>query len=217
MNPLAHLILDSLAARGWRKADLVTAMGYRDLGRGLRRLDACLRGEEVAEEVLRRVQQALSIPEARWTQVLGETRSQQQETERQRRQEALAARQARFRPYIYVLTSESRPVNITAAAVIGPRLRFLYLEDELLRLPRPARIARVADRVQDHFRANLGKCLLFGDIVGYRFQIAYDEVLVLDVTGSVREVRTETAGEEPEACLQVKHSSLHEGLFAVCG
>ncbi len=216
MNPLAQLILDTLATRGWRKADLVTAMGFRDLSRGLRRLEACLRGDEVSDDVLRRVQHALGIPASAWVMARQELARQREEDECRRQQADLAVRQARFRPYIYVLTSERRPVNLTAAAAIGPRLRFLYLDDAILRLPRPARIARVAEQAREHFRINLGQCLLFGDIVGYRFQIAYDEALLLDVTGVVREVRTEIAGQEPEARLQVKATSLHAGLFAVC-
>ena len=80
-------------------------------------------------------------------------------------------------------TSESRPSFITAAAIIGPRLKYLQLDDEAIALPRPLLLARVMVMVREHFQCNQGKCLLFGEITGYALRITYDATVEFSVDG----------------------------------
>jgi hypothetical protein len=211
---LARVIDEQLAARGWRKGHLVAAMGYKNLSRGVKRLEACLRGEDAAPEVLRRLGAALEIAPARWEAILRATRTEREAAARADAARIEAARRAAFRPYVYVQTSETRPQSLTAAAVIGPRLKQIALDDDTLALPPARRLVRVAELVREHYRVNLGRCLLFGVITGYLFRSGYEETIAFATDGTLLATRPGWHADEGIASLTLKGLPVPEGLFA---
>ena len=216
MYAITRLVQQELAKRNWRKSTLVAAMGYKNISRGMKRLENCLNAGDCSNaDLLSRLRQALEITEAQFDDAVAATRRERLEESRASAAREEENRRARFHPYIYVRTSEHRPASITAAAVIGPRLKYLQLNDTVLSLPRPDLIARVADIVKDHYQRNLGKCLLFGRITGYALRIAYDETVVFNTDGSFIRERQGWMEDEGQARLKVGNHVLHDGLFGV--
>lgn len=214
MYAITDYILRRMAARGWRKSELVLAMGYRDLSRGLNRLERCLREGDCSNTVLlARMRQALGSDNGRFEVAVNETQRQRQQEERARLAREEEERRARFRPYVHVRTTETRPGLITIAAVIGPRLKSFQLAGTLLSLPRPLLLARVSEIVRDHYRDNLGRCPLFGQITGYAFRIAYDATVVFDTEGNLVQETSGWHEHEGDATLTVNHHVIRSGLF----
>lgn len=216
MYAIARLIQQELAKRNWRKSELVAAMGYKNLSRGLKRLENCIRNGDCSNaEMLSRLRCALDLPAQQFESVVTETRRQCADENRIKASREEAERRAQFRPYVYVRTSENRPSFITAAAAIGPRLKYLQLEDAVIALPRPFLLSRVAEMICEHYQSNLGKCLLFGDITGYALRIAYDETVEFTSDGSLIRERPCWTEDEGHAMLIVGKHIIQDGLFGI--
>lgn len=216
MYAIAQLIHHELATRGWRMSTLVTAMGYKNVSRGLKRLNGCIQDGDCSNiEMISRLRNALDLPTDHLNDVIAETRRQRAEEDRVRAVREEAERRAKFRPYVYVCTSERRPTFISAAAVIGPRLKYIQLDDAVVTLPRPLLLSKVSVIVREHYRSNLGKCLLFGDITGYAFRITYDETAEFTIDGTLVKERHGWTEDEWHAMLLVGKHVISEGLFGI--
>ena len=216
MYAIARLIQQELATRGWRMSTLVTTMGYKNVARGLKRLESCIQhGDCSNTEMVTRLRGALNLSVDQLNAVIAETRRQRADEDRVRVAREETERRAQFRPYVYVRTSESRPMYMTAAAAIGPRLKYLQLDNALLSLPQPALLSHVAEMVREHYRGNLGRCLLFGDITGYALRINYDATVEFNTDGTLIQKRHGWTEDEGHAMLFVGKHVLREGLFGV--
>src|ERR1017187_5827938 len=87
----------------------------------------------------------------------------------------------RFIPYIRVLHSQSVPQPIFAAVLTGAPWRWLRLPDEVLRRSEEAQLGYVKWRCQFHFREVKGLCFCFGNITGFEFVRAPNDIVVLNV------------------------------------
>lgn len=216
MYAIAQLIEQELAKRNWRKSELVAAMGYKNIAQGLKRLKNCLQhGDCSNAELLTRLAQSLELPRDQLNTIVAITRRQRADEGRARAAQEEETRRAQFRPYLYVRTSESRPSFITAAAVIGPRVKYLYLDNAVFSLPRPLLLSHVAEVVREHYRSNLGKCLLFGEITGYALRIAYDETVEFDTDGTLIQERHGWTEVEGYAMLRLNKHAITDGLFGI--
>ncbi len=91
----------------------------------------------------------------------------------------------RFIRHISVLHSERVPRPIFAAVITGAPWRWLKFPDEVLRRSYEAQLGYVKWRCQFHFREVRGLCYLFGNIIGFEWVKAPDEIVVLDTRGRV--------------------------------
>lgn len=218
MYAIAELIQQELSKRNWRKSELVSAMGYKSISRGLKRLEYCLQqGDCTNRDFLSRLSRTLELSPERLKAIIAKTQKQCADEVQNRVVQEEAQKRARFQPYVYVRTSETRPPFTTAATTIGPRLKFLRLENIVLMLPRPLLLSRITEMVRTHYRDNIGKCLLFGEITGYALRISYDETVEFNVDGSLlRESSGWTEDEGHAMLIRGKHI-IQDGLFGIAG
>jgi len=216
MYAITRLVQQELVQRNWRKSTLVAEMGYHNIARGIKRLEHCLNTGDCSNVVfLNRLRQALDVSVSPWEDAVAETRRERVAEVRAKAVREEAELRAQFRPYLFVRTSEHRPAFITAAAVIGPRLKYLQLDDLILSFPRPILLAHIGDLVREHYRENQGKCLLFGEITGYALRIGYEETVVFSPDGSMIEERPGWTEDEGHAMLMVGKQTLDDGLFGI--
>ena len=216
MYPITQFIAKQLSERSWSKSQLISAMGYKNISRGLQRLDTCLQqGNCTNADMLARLFRALAPPREEFDAAIAETRRQLAEEERVRLEREEEVNRAHFRPYVYVRTSQNRPPFITAAAVIGPQLKYLQLDEELVVLPRTLLLARVAQIVRQHYHLNFGKCLLFGDITGYALRITYGETVEFTSEGILVGIQAGWTEDEGHSMMQIGNSAIREGLFSL--
>jgi hypothetical protein len=91
----------------------------------------------------------------------------------------------RFIPYINVLHSERIPQPIFAAALTGAPWRFLKIPYKVLNLTEDALLGYVKWRCQFHFSKTKGLCYLFGNITGFEWVKAPNQIIDLDTRGRV--------------------------------
>jgi hypothetical protein len=113
---------------------------------------------------------------------------------------------ADYDPWITVLTSLTRPTSISVAAFTGATWRFLDIPKSILNRTHYQQSGWVSWRVRTHHRIEEGRCLLFGDITGYRWHFAPGQSTEFDIRGRVR--RPLASAIEGVASLQFKKRSL---------
>jgi len=164
-------------------------------------------------EMQSRLRSALRLPAEQFNAVIAATRKQRADEEQARVAQEEAEQRAHFRPYIYVRTSESRPSFITSAAIIGPRLKYLQLDNEVISLSRSLLLAFVSTLVREHYQLNQGKCLLFGDITSYALRITYNATVEFSIDGTLIREHDGWHENEGHATLTVGKQVIHKGLF----
>jgi hypothetical protein len=109
-------------------------------------------------------------------------------------------------PWIRVLTSLTRPTSISVAAFTGATWRFLDIPKSVLNRTHDQQSGWVSWRVRTHYKVEEGRCLLFGDITGYRWHFAPGQSIEFDIRGRTR--RPTAPSIEGSASLQFKRKSL---------
>ena len=92
MNPLQTLIADEMDAQHVKRSELVKRMGYSNISKGLRKLDAMLETLENREWLLLLLQKALKIPDEKLQTAVSALED-----------EIFEKNSAEFKPYIEVL------------------------------------------------------------------------------------------------------------------
>lgn len=183
-NPLAKLIRDRLNALELTKHELVRRLGYRNLGKGLSRLQQIYAGDFTrADYFLTSLTQALQLDPS-------SVENAQAETERIARVSLSRQREYQFKPHAVFLTEHRIPQQIVMAALIGAdRKRYAYFD--FLTDPR-----KFKSIVLNQIPAAIP---LFGDVNGFvinfspRYAIRYDlkglQVEVLNKAKTLGEIR----------------------------
>jgi hypothetical protein len=111
--PIEVLIRSRSNELGLRLTDLVLRSGYRNVAKGLRRLDQLYAGNfDGASGLIERLPSALDLPKTTIEQAVEESRRQIAEAKEE-------AWRAAFKPHAVILTDRKRPEPLFAAAIIG--------------------------------------------------------------------------------------------------
>ena len=137
MNALQTLISETMAAKGLRKSQIVSLLGFKNITKGIRRLDAFVADGVDFPGMLDRLPSALGLPaetvHAAYEQTLDQMRAEA-EAQRSAHLERL---RAEFRPHVRVKTERTVPSPIFVVAMTGGPDRWLRisLPEEITALP----------------------------------------------------------------------------------
>jgi hypothetical protein len=137
MNPLQTLVHEAMQTQRLTRAQLAGRMGYKNISKGLRRLDALLHELQGSEGLLQSLKEALSIPDAQLREAVLQLQEQLNAEER-----------ACFEPIIQVVPTRT-PSPIFVAALV-PGLLNIPVPDDLLSLPADEEFSVVCDLYRKH-------------------------------------------------------------------
>jgi len=196
---VGRLIEKTFRERGLRRSQIIQAVGYRNVNKGLRRLDTILTGRVRDFEFLREVSRALEIPEETFEQAMRETlRERHLEHEKQERHNTL-----HFRPHVIIKHSRERPKSLTALCFMGSnRFKHLRLPPGLPFFSDDEQLEVVRDVICRHFDRDKNVDGMFGFPTGYIYRKTYDRSIELSTDG---EIIDDTLGKihEPKALLVI--------------
>ena len=132
-EPLAigSLIVDRSRVLDLSRPDLVRRAGYKNIAKGLRRLDELLAGDlDKTRDLIRALPAALDVPPEVVEHAIEETRRRIAEAQEAARHAREAAWRAAFRPHAIILTERTVPQPIFVAAIIGVE-RLLRIDFDL--------------------------------------------------------------------------------------
>jgi hypothetical protein len=174
-TPIQQLIEDRCRILSISRRQVVHRAGYRNLAKGLRRLDELPAGElHTTRGLIERLPAALDVPPETVNAAISET-------DRQIRAEADQAYRAAFRPHAVILTEHTRPTHITFAAITGADAR-LRIDFE----PRSNRLTYIKQALRAVRQRS--PIRFYGHAVGVVVNFSPDEAVRFDLNGEPREV-----------------------------
>jgi hypothetical protein len=206
MMNINELINTYLADNKENKIDLVKKMGYKNIAKGLRRLESCLTQARVNNNFLNQLAHVTALD----IKVIEEALSITQNEIRQKEIENL---KINFKPHIKINHELKRPTNITAVAFIG--------EKQFKEIPFPKSITKdslwnqieeVRKMIHQHQITTEGKCSLFGRITGYLYFYQFDEWIEFSTDGQIMEYYSGDY-EQPKTILKIGNKRIEGGLI----
>lgn len=182
---LADLIRKKMQEHKVNRSALVREMGYRNVNKGLRKLDQYLCNlESPGDEFVARLCSVLRIDASSF------------ETAKQATEQSLVAeRQRAFKPFLVVdLAIQPRPwfaaqlIYNHSRIKVSPELKSLTPEQE-------------ATAILALFRAWLATSFLRDEAVGFRYYREYGFCQVFDMDGKLQEKVSEPVGKSPKRCV----------------
>ena len=189
-----------------KKSELVKAIGYQNINKGMRKLDACMAGERIHKKFLVNLSRVLEINDKTLNEAIkktsGEIKHKQEKYEK-----------FHFKPHIYIKHSESRPSSITIVCFAGINyFKHIELPSNIHMLSDEKQIEIVSKIINKHYQSQGGKIQMFGQITGYIYRKTYDDSIEFSVTGEVLGRFTEKF-YEPKATLTVGGKTIEGGIL----
>jgi hypothetical protein len=191
---IASLIAERSRELDLSRADLVRRTNYKNIAKGLRRLDNALSGElDKSRDLISALPAALDVPTELVERAIEDTRRQVANAKEAALQAREAAWRAAFRPHAIILTERTVPQPIFVAAVIGVE-RLLRIDFDVA-LP-PVSFAGQAlagiRRKLSGFKSELGRISdtlpAFGRPVGVIVNYTPDRAIRFGLDGNALEI-----------------------------
>jgi len=209
MNPIHALIYSIMKEKGVTRFSLVKQLGYRNITKGLRRVDSLMPYGIGQKELLMRIAEVLGIDQEQIDKALDETK-------KLLRKERDASERKSFKPYIYIQYSSQRPRSITIVALVGvDQFKFIPVPWEITALPLQQQIEAVSNQVKQHYREKGGRGTMFGEITGYIYRYRFDAGMSFSVNGELLNANLKRQGGEwcPQATLTIGGKRVTGNLF----
>ena len=206
--PIERLIVAAMKENNIKKSELVKAIGYQNINKGIRKLDSCITGEEIHKIFLADLARVLEIDDQTLNEAIKKT--SEEIKRKQEKQERL-----HFKPHIYIKHSESTPRSITTVCFIGVNLfKYISLPPETHLLPGEKQIEIVSKIINKHYQSEEGKIQMFGHITGYIYRKTFDDSIEFSVTGEVLG-RSKEKIYEPKATLTIGNKTIEGGILGL--
>ena len=146
--PLAALVANRCRELGLRRSEVAARCGYKNISKGLRRLEQVLAGDfERADALLHGLPEALDLSPAIIEEAVDKT-VQQIAAEKE------AVWRASFQPSAYLLGTSDRPSQLLFFAITGGAERWLKIPLDQTQPPHKLRGAGTRRRAEDTLRSS---------------------------------------------------------------
>ena len=175
----------SIAVAHSDRSELVRRAGFKNVAKGIRRLDELCGGElQKTEWLMKGLPSALELAPHLVADAFRETEKQLAEIKRRADAEREALRRASFRPSSYLVGTERRPTQITIYAISGGAERWrripLDLSQPAVTFVKQALIVVRKTRVVPFFGPTIGFVVNYSPDRAVRFDLAGNPVAVLN-------------------------------------
>ena len=212
---LGQVIIDEMNRQGISRLELASRAGYKNITKGMRRLDGILDGSGELV-LLRQFSEALGIAPDRLERALAETAAERATEQAEAEQQREAHLRAIFRPIINVETEYRRPSPLHIGIMFFDTLKRIHLPASILKRSFDHQLAWAMRAVPKHYSAKGGKAPSFGQITGYAFRFSYDEAILLDVNGKIVDEHAR-ATPDPLMYLAIGRTRMPASTFAKIG
>jgi hypothetical protein len=185
MNALQTLISETMAAKGLRKAQIVSLLGFKNITKGIRRFDAFVVDGVDSPGMFDRLPSALGVPAETVRVAYEQTLDQMRAEAEAQRTANLERLRIEFRPHVRVRTERTVPSPIFVVAMTGGPDRWLRinLPEEIIALPENSQIEQAAEIIRQHHAEHKGWAGPFGSITGYHYRSEFEKAVEFSVTG----------------------------------
>jgi hypothetical protein len=180
---IPRIILDS----GLSRSQFVMSLGYRNVQKGLRRLDAWLDQGEGQDRIINEIAAAYPAYSDELERALAATAVIKRAEADAAETERLKVEHERFRPFIHVEGEFDVPNGITIFAITGGDWNLIELPQEIANLPLAEQMPALAGVMRAYLEEYGGQCPFFGRVTGFRL-VQWHESVRFTVGGEFIEV-----------------------------
>ena len=170
MYQIGQLIISILEKQSISKCELIKRVGYKNIGKGLRRLDDLINNGTANDFLINNLHTALGILELEVKSALILTH-ETIDKERKERERKI------FKPHLVIKTQNKRPSSIWACCITGgfEAHRTIQLPNDFLEMEYDSQLNVIKKIILNHYKELNGISHFFGKILGYIFCKYYDE------------------------------------------
>ena len=175
-----------------KRKEIVNALGYKDLMKGLNKFITQVRNKTLAEDRLEFIAPILNLNSNELISDYRETKEIAKKEQDLVNQITYLKQQIslrdNFKPYIYIETTLKRPSSITFAALLGGGMKYIReFPERILDLSKAEQIAIVKNIILEHYKKDEGNCLFFGRVTGYIYYPYFNNGMKFSVSGLITE------------------------------
>jgi len=167
--PISQLISRIMTDSGLSRPQFVTSLGYRNLERGLRRLNPWIDQGEGFALIIKQIAASYplhSVEIQKAVAITAETKAAEAESAWI---ESLKAEAGTFRPYIQVEGETTIPSSICIFGVSGGRWNLIDIPRPILELAVEEQLDALPELMCGYLKEHGGNCPFFGKATGFRF------------------------------------------------
>ena len=167
--PIARFLTSLMKESGHSRSEFVRVLGYRNIERGRKRLDAWMAEEKGYSKIIKQIA-------ARFSDDADELYAAISETKRIKIAETEAvflaqcqAEQDTFVPHIVAIGEYNVPSNICIYGITGAKWDVIELPDNILALPLEKQLSALPDLMHSYRMQHQGQVPFFGPLTGFKY------------------------------------------------
>lgn len=218
MYEISRLIKESISQSKELKRELVLQLGYRNLNKGYRRLNALLEKGECPEFIKENLPKALNIDKelvAIAFQVTKKQKAKEVELARKRREEY---ERKHFKPHVWIEHERKYPsgASFWFVAFIGiDKFKMIALPENINEMDWEIQESKVKERILEHHK-HCSDDAIFGRVKGYTYCQTYDDSFLFSIDGKLARRRIEKV-DKPEMFIEIGNRSISDRLIDKLG
>lgn len=211
--PAGRYVQRKIEESGIKKVEVIRLCGWKNINKGLRRLDALIRDSVRDFELLKKLVAVLKLDKKELNQQIMLTNTIREMEDAKREKE----RRANWRPFLYALTEREMPTSIAMSSICGgEREKYAKVPEEVTSMPFETHISEAGKLIKDHYARKSGKTYFFSAIVGYLYQYTCDYAIEFSIEGEVVGGKSGVFNP-PRSELRIGNKSLVGGLLPFFG
>lgn len=169
--PISQFLLGLLEELGLDRDGFLVALGYRNLERGRRRLDAWIDEGTGFERILKQISAAYPTSDDRLQTAIMNTAALKKAESEAAFLERCKAEEASFVPFVYAQGEKSVPSQITFFGMTGSHLRWtdIQIAKTILSLPIEEQLAKLPHLMLAYGRQYEAQVPFFGRLTGFLY------------------------------------------------
>jgi len=211
---ISALILRYASRSKEEKLNIVKKLGYKNLNKGLRRLDNFIQAGQCPESLREKLPTVLGLEPSAIQQAYELTLTQQGEEKENARRNREEHERKTFRPHIWVKHELKNPPlgSICIVAFIGiEHWKVITLPDDIAGLEWSEQFNTVREEIREHQSQEDVDRSMFGKVTGYLYRKTYDDSFLLSSDGTLLEIYSPKV-RKPEVYLKVGNKKIQEGI-----
>ncbi len=180
--PVGRYVQRKITESGMKKVEIVRLCGWKNVNKGLRRIDSLIQNSVPDEKLLKKLLAIIKLDkdelnrQKRLTNTIWEMESAKYEKERI----------AGWQPFLYALAERTRPAQARTAALCGgEREKYAEVPVAVAKMSFEKQLYEVGRILQAHYAQKTGRTMFFGAIVGYLYQYTCDYGVEFSIDGEV--------------------------------
>jgi len=215
MYPISALILRYTSRSKKEKLNIVNKLGYKNLNKGLRRLDHLIQTGQCPDSVREKLPSVLGIDTSTIQEAFEATLAQQQDEKEKARRARDDHERKTFRPHLWVIHErEDPPVgSISIVAFIGiDHWKVITLPDDIASLRWSDQCCTIRKEIREHQSQEYVDRSMFGKVTGYLYRKTYEDSFLFNTEGIFIE-KYRSHIYKPEIYLKLGNKKIRGGLL----